>query len=150
MTWYSLLPEKLTAFEGWLTRFFIILGTLTIGPWAFLILYDILLYIWRATTYEIPIIGGRARGRRRPVAPSLSERPSGRRRAFSLTGTTYDGGKEEHLNEGTNTPGRSSSSSSSSELLLQTGNKAPESDSRSTGNGSGSDSAGEVKRRRGE
>ncbi|KAK2732949.1 hypothetical protein FQN57_002434 [Myotisia sp. PD_48] len=69
----------------------VILGTLTIGPWAFLILYDILLYIWRATTYEIPIIGGRARGRRRPIAPSLTERSNGRRRAFSMTGTEYDG-----------------------------------------------------------
>ncbi|KAK2731809.1 hypothetical protein FQN55_004445 [Onygenales sp. PD_40] len=68
----------------------IILGTLAIGPWAFLILYDILLYVWRASTYEIPIIGGRARGRQRPQAPSFSERPSGRRRTFSLRGAAYD------------------------------------------------------------
>ncbi|KAK2809814.1 hypothetical protein FQN50_003454 [Emmonsiellopsis sp. PD_5] len=64
--------------------------TLAIGPWAFLILYDILLYVWRASTYEIPIIGGRARGRQRPQAPSFSERPSGRRRTFSLRGAAYD------------------------------------------------------------
>ncbi|KAL1957910.1 hypothetical protein VTO42DRAFT_5302 [Malbranchea cinnamomea] len=84
--WYSILPEELTELEGWLIRFFIFLGTLTIGPWLFLILYDILLYIWRASTYEIPIIGGRARGRRRPVAPTLTERPDGRRRTLSLRG----------------------------------------------------------------
>lgn len=68
---------------------------MTIGPWAFLIIYDILLYIWRASTYEIPVIGGRARGRARPSAPSLSERPSGRRRAFSLSGTASEEGSRD-------------------------------------------------------
>ena len=68
---------------------------ITIVPWAFLILYDILLYIWRAGTYNIPVIGGRARGRRRPVVPSFTERPSGRRRAFSMTGTEYYGYSED-------------------------------------------------------
>ncbi|EEQ83990.1 hypothetical protein RJZ56_003503 [Blastomyces dermatitidis] len=91
MTWYSLLPPGLTAFEAWLVRVFLILGTIIIAPWAFMILYDLLLYIWRASTYEIPIIGGRARGRQRPQAPSLSERPDGRRRTFSLTTSLYDG-----------------------------------------------------------
>ncbi|KAG5296720.1 hypothetical protein I7I48_05633 [Histoplasma ohiense] len=91
MTWYSLLPPGLTAFESSLVRVFIILGTIIIAPWAFLILYDLLLYIWRAFTYEIPVIGGRARGRQRPQAPSFSERPDGRRRTFSLTRSLYDG-----------------------------------------------------------
>ncbi|OJD21408.1 hypothetical protein ACJ73_07251 [Blastomyces percursus] len=99
MTWYSLLPPGLTAFEAWLVRVFLILGTIIIAPWAFMIFYDLLLYIWRASTYEIPIIGGRARGRQRPQAPSLSERPDGRRRTFSLTTSLYhgddDGGVEE-------------------------------------------------------
>lgn len=52
----------------------LVLGTLTIGPWLFLILYDVILYLWRAATYEIPVVGGRARGRGKPRAPSLSER----------------------------------------------------------------------------
>ncbi|PGH04018.1 hypothetical protein GX51_03688 [Blastomyces parvus] len=91
MTWYTLLPPGLTAFEAWLARVFLILGTIIIAPWAFMILYDLLLYIWRASTYEIPIIGGRARGRQRPQAPSFSERPDGRRRTFSLTGPLHDG-----------------------------------------------------------
>ncbi|KLJ06170.1 hypothetical protein EMPG_10399 [Blastomyces silverae] len=91
MTWYSLLPPGLTAFEAWLVRVFLILGTIIIAPWAFMILYDLLLYIWRASTYEIPIIGGRARGRQRPQVPSFSERPDGRRRTFSLTRSLYDG-----------------------------------------------------------
>lgn len=57
---------------------------MTIGPWAALLVYDLVLYIFRATTYEIPVVGGRARGRARPRAPSLTERPSGHRRRFSL------------------------------------------------------------------
>ncbi|OJD15777.1 hypothetical protein AJ78_03995 [Emergomyces pasteurianus Ep9510] len=68
-----------------------IIRTIIIAPWAFLILYDLLLYVWRASTYEIPIIGGRARGRQRPQAPSFSERPDGRRRTFSLTRSLYEG-----------------------------------------------------------
>ena len=43
------------------------------------------LYLFRTATYEIPYLGGRARNRPRPRAPSLSERPSGKPRSFSLT-----------------------------------------------------------------
>lgn len=60
------------------------LGLVTIGPWAALLVYDLLLYIIRAIAYEIPVLGGRSRGKARPRAPSLTERPSGRRRRFSL------------------------------------------------------------------
>lgn len=49
-------------------------------------MYDMLLYIIRAVAYEVPFIGGRARGRRRPRAPSLKERPNGRKRTFSISG----------------------------------------------------------------
>lgn len=65
-----------------------------IGPWAMLVVYDLILYVFRAVTYEIPVVGGRARGKARPRAPSLTERPNGHRRKFSLarpkedTGTT--------------------------------------------------------------
>jgi len=52
-----------------------------IGPWLLLIIYDCALYIFRAATYNIPYVGGRARNRPRPRAPSLG---SGRARAFSL------------------------------------------------------------------
>lgn len=45
--------------------------------------------------YEIPVVGGRVQGRRRPRAPSLTERPSGRRRAFSLRGEEADEGGTE-------------------------------------------------------
>lgn len=61
------------------------LGALAIGPWLLLIVYDAVFYIFRTATYEIPYVGGRARNRPRPRAPSLSERPSGRPRTFSLT-----------------------------------------------------------------
>lgn len=59
---------------------------MTIGPWLLLLFYDLVLYIVRAATYEIPFVGGRARGRRRPRAPSLVERPNGRARTFSIGG----------------------------------------------------------------
>lgn len=62
------------------------LGFLTIGPWLLLIVYDLVFYVFRTATYEIPYIGGRARNRPRPRAPSLSERPSGKPRSFSMTG----------------------------------------------------------------
>lgn len=102
MSWFSILPANLTIVETWIIRFFVsppclapsisahapqlLLGIITIGPWAILIVYDILLYLVRAIAYEIPYFGGRARGRRRPRAPSLAERPNGRRRTFSISG----------------------------------------------------------------
>jgi hypothetical protein len=63
----------------------VFMALLTIGPWALVFLYDILLYLWRAVYYEIPIVGGRARGRARPRAPTLTERPSGDPRTLGLT-----------------------------------------------------------------
>jgi hypothetical protein len=63
-----------------------------IGPWAILVIYDLILYVFRAVTYEIPVIGGRARGKARPRAPSLTERPNGHRRNFSLARSKEDTG----------------------------------------------------------
>ncbi|KAK7514644.1 uncharacterized protein IWZ02DRAFT_372959 [Phyllosticta citriasiana] len=80
----SILPEQLSAFEAWVARFFILLSAITIGPWAFLIVYDVILYLVRTILYELPAIGGRARGKRRPRAPSLTERPSGNKRHFNF------------------------------------------------------------------
>jgi hypothetical protein len=71
----------------------LLLGILTIGPWLILIVYDLVLYIARAATYEIPYFGGRARGRQKPRAPTLAERPSGRARTFSI-GTAVISGSE--------------------------------------------------------
>lgn len=74
------------------------LALITIGPWALLMIYDVVLYIFRSVTYEIPFVGGRARGKTRPRAPSLTERPSGHRRKFSLrhsSGQTTGGEKSE-------------------------------------------------------
>ncbi|KAL9083071.1 MAG: hypothetical protein Q9159_006001 [Coniocarpon cinnabarinum] len=75
--WFSLLPEQLSVYEIWLVRIFLLLGILTIGPWIAIIIYDFLLYVWRWLTYDLPWIGGRARGRPKPRRPSLSERPNG-------------------------------------------------------------------------
>ncbi len=68
---------------------------MTIGPWAVLVVYDIALYIIRAIAYEVPFFGGRARGRGRPLAPSLKERPNGRRRTFSIS-TGSGSASDEH------------------------------------------------------
>ncbi|KAK5135214.1 hypothetical protein LTR08_005463 [Meristemomyces frigidus] len=83
MGFLSILPHGI---ETWLARLFLLLAVLTAGPWIMLLVYDALLYIWRSACYEFPGIGGRARGRQRPRAPSLTERPSGHKRGFSLAG----------------------------------------------------------------
>ncbi|PLB52841.1 hypothetical protein P170DRAFT_472734 [Aspergillus steynii IBT 23096] len=86
MAWYSILPPELIYVESWAARFFVILGIITIFPWAVLLLFDVSLYLWRTVGYEFPVVGGRARGMQRPRAPSLNERPDGQRRAFGLAG----------------------------------------------------------------
>ncbi|KAJ5057096.1 hypothetical protein J3E72DRAFT_249539 [Bipolaris maydis] len=87
---FSILPESFAVVETWITRIFVstvlFLGLIAIAPWAVLLVYDILLYVFRAGAHEIPVVGGRARGKSRPRAPSLTERPSGRRRKFSFRG----------------------------------------------------------------
>ncbi|KAE9988732.1 hypothetical protein Vi05172_g989 [Venturia inaequalis] len=84
MAWFSLLPESLSAVEGWIKSFFIFMALFTIGPWALFFIYDIILYIWRAIAYEVPLVGGRATGRQRPRAPTLTERPDGETRNLGL------------------------------------------------------------------
>ncbi|KAA8646272.1 hypothetical protein EYZ11_000634 [Aspergillus tanneri] len=86
MAWYSILPPDLIYVESWAARTFILLGLITIVPWALLIMFDLCLYLWRMLEYEIAVVGGRARGRQRPRAPSLNERRGRQRRVFSLTG----------------------------------------------------------------
>ena len=65
------------------------------GPWLLIIVYDLILYMVRAMAYEVPYYGGRARGRQRPRAPSLAERPTGRARTFSIGGPPIGGGENE-------------------------------------------------------
>lgn len=60
-----------------------------------MIVYDLVLYMVRAIAYEVPYFGGRARGRQRPRAPSLTERPSGRARTFSIGGPVMSGSESE-------------------------------------------------------
>ncbi|KAJ5827132.1 hypothetical protein N7447_003895 [Penicillium robsamsonii] len=95
MAWYSILPPELTHLESWVARIFFFLGLITIGPWAFLVLLDATIWIYRLILWEVPYIGGRARGRQRPRAPSLNERPGGQRRAFGLRGVETDAGDNE-------------------------------------------------------
>lgn len=106
----SILPASFSTVETWLTRIFVSVrahpffdlrtngytqlafGLVMIGPWAVLVVYDLVLYTFRAITYEIPVVGGRARGKARPRAPSLTERPNGHRRRFSLAKPKEDSG----------------------------------------------------------
>lgn len=102
------LPASFAVLETWIARIFVstnwtsamvcdaliavqlLLGLISIGPWAALLIYDLLLYVCRACAHEMPIVGGRARGKARPRAPSLTERPSGRRRNFSFASRGID------------------------------------------------------------
>ncbi|RHZ66881.1 uncharacterized protein CDV56_107802 [Aspergillus thermomutatus] len=96
MAWYSILPPDLIYVESWAARIFVFLGIITIFPWAALIVFDVLLYLWRMGAYEFPVIGGRARGMQRPRAPSLnvnaSERREVPRRVFGLGAAVNAGG----------------------------------------------------------
>ncbi|CAI7600730.1 unnamed protein product [Penicillium bialowiezense] len=95
MAWYSILPPELTHLESWAASIFFFLGLVTIGPWAFLVLLDATIWIYRMILWELPWVGGRARGRQRPRAPSLHERPGGQRRALGLRGVETDSGGSE-------------------------------------------------------
>ncbi|KAH0399562.1 hypothetical protein KCU89_g6082, partial [Aureobasidium melanogenum] len=54
MGWYSLLPTHLSDIEGWISSIFLLLGVVTMGPWALLLIYDILFYVYRSCAYHIP------------------------------------------------------------------------------------------------
>ncbi|KAJ5493153.1 hypothetical protein N7539_001899 [Penicillium diatomitis] len=90
MAWYSILPPQLIQFESWVVRVSLLLALFTIGPWAALIAFDACLYLYRMIIWEMPGVGGRARGQQRPRAPSLQERPDGQRRAFGVFGSETD------------------------------------------------------------
>jgi microcystin-dependent protein len=77
--------------------------------------YDVVLYLWRSATFELPQIGGRARGRQRPRAPSLKERPDGHRRRFSVAGVPVPTPSDLQESDGaTNTPATTSTSTATS------------------------------------
>ncbi|KIV96995.1 hypothetical protein PV10_00805 [Exophiala mesophila] len=77
MGWYSILPTHLTVYETWIIRAFLLLSILNLLPWVIAVIYDILYYISRQIWHEVPIWGGRARGQRRPRAPTLRGRDRG-------------------------------------------------------------------------
>ena len=58
------------------------------SPWLLAILIDLFLYTFRQVWYWIPILGGRAKGRTRPRAPSLKD---AHRRSLSLAGIMGSG-----------------------------------------------------------
>ncbi|KAF1980750.1 hypothetical protein K402DRAFT_343762 [Aulographum hederae CBS 113979] len=97
MAWFSILPEGWSSLETGLIRLFVCigLGLLMIGPWAIVLVYDIVLYIWRSISYEVPFVGGRARGKQRPRAPSLTERPTGEPRNIGVIRPLSRSGEED-------------------------------------------------------
>lgn len=82
---FSILPAHLSYIEYYAVRLFLLLAFLTIGPWLFLIVYDFLLYLFRLVLFEMPIVGGRARGELRPRAPSVGMHADGRRRSRGVS-----------------------------------------------------------------
>jgi hypothetical protein len=71
-------------------RIFILLGIITIIPWAVLIAFDASLWLYRMIIWEFPWIGGRARGQQRPRAPSINERLEESRRSLRLGSVEVD------------------------------------------------------------
>lgn len=59
--------------------------------------------------WELPFIGGRARGQQRPRAPSLNERPDGQRRAFGLRGVQVNPGNGDGEEDGSRRSPRNAS-----------------------------------------
>ena len=122
MAWYSILPPQLTQLESWAVRIFvrltfsatsasfvsfltptfqqILLGIITIFPWAALIVFDASLWLYRMIIWEFPWIGGRARGQQRPRAPSLNERLDEHRRSFRLGSMELDESERERSRDG--------------------------------------------------
>jgi hypothetical protein len=47
---------------------------LVIGPWLAALAYDLLLYAWRWAWHEMPVVGGRARGRPPPESSRAEPR----------------------------------------------------------------------------
>lgn len=78
----------------------IFLGLFVIGPWLFLVVYDIALYIFRTVHFHTPVIGGRAQGQqRRPRAPSLRARPDGEAREFFPLGRVSSHSRSQSLQD---------------------------------------------------
>jgi len=115
MGYLSLLPDHLSTFETWLARIFVwlsnlhtlqgcadliqlLLGAVTMGPWILVLIYDIILYAWRTITYGL---GMSVHGGQWPQAPSLTKRPSGHRKRFSLAALDPKSCTDEHASEST-------------------------------------------------
>jgi len=100
MSWFSILPQSIIFIETIAIRTFLFLGAIVIGPWLLLLVYDAVLYIFRVATYDIPYIGGRARNRPRPRAPSLNERPNGKERPRMGLPAVISGDSAEESSDG--------------------------------------------------
>jgi len=91
----SLVPEFLSTLLSWFKTLCTYLAILAIGPWVIALVYDLLLWLVRATWYEIPIVGGRARGRRPPGRPALVTEIAPN--AANAVATGVEGGAEKLL-----------------------------------------------------
>ncbi|KAG4423146.1 hypothetical protein IFR04_003783 [Cadophora malorum] len=52
MSWFSILPPSISFIETWAIRIFLMLGILAIGPWFLLIIYDMILYVFRTLMHR--------------------------------------------------------------------------------------------------
>ena len=71
-----------------------ILGLITLIPWTAILFFDFAVYVCYMVLYEFPLIGGRARGARRPRAPSIGQRLDGGQSAGLALDTNGDEGEE--------------------------------------------------------
>ncbi|KAJ5808300.1 hypothetical protein N7474_009569 [Penicillium riverlandense] len=78
-----------------------VLGLITIVPWGVLLVFDAILYLYHLLLYELPVVGGRARGQQRPRAPSFNEGPV---RVLGLSGV--DDPDDEEGEEGLHAEGK--------------------------------------------
>lgn len=72
---------------------------MTLIPWTAILFFDFALYVCHMVLYEFPLIGGRARGARRPRAPSISQRLDGGQRTGFALGANGDEGEEDITGE---------------------------------------------------
>jgi hypothetical protein len=63
----------------------LLFAVLTLGPWLLVFAYDFVLYFIRYALWELPVIGGKARGQRRPEPIKLVEHATGHKKVNSIS-----------------------------------------------------------------
>lgn len=119
LSWLSIAPHQFYVYETWLVRAFLFLGIVTIGPWVVFLFYDLVLFAWHVATYDIPYLGGRAKGRARLRAPSLTERPDGRPRTLHYSSPSRSSEKQPTFTSSSRHPRQDSDVRKRSEVAIE-------------------------------